>query len=169
MEKPRRPYGVRRSGRSARGGAPTCGPAQKRMTAAAPRVPCGSRCPGWVERRPGPHGGKADVVGEVPGRGTSRAAGGGVQARRAGGAATTSGRSASQQGLTAPCTDRVWRGDPRHAEGGGLAPEPVGAMQAGEPRRTWSSASTMSEVTPRAGPGALGPWQLQEEPDMSGR
>src|SRR5713101_6993048 len=44
---------------------------------------------------------------------------------------TTSGRSSSQQGLTATCTDLVLRRQPRHEEGGGLAHESVGAKKAG--------------------------------------
>ena len=84
-----------------------------------------------VERRPGPNGGKADVLREETGMCTLGAAGVEVQARREGCAETTSGRSSSQQGLTATCTDLVLRVRPRHEEGGGLAHEPVGAMKVG--------------------------------------
>jgi len=70
-----------------------------------------------VERRPGPNGGKADVLGEETGQGTSRAAGGGGQARRDRGAETTSGRSASPQGLIATCPDPLSE-DTSEAEGG---------------------------------------------------
>ena len=121
-----------------------------------------------VERRPGPNEGKAAVVREETGPGTSRAAGGGVHARRDRDAESTSGRPFSQQGLTAPCTDRVLRGRPRPKEGGGLAQEPGGAMQAGHHLLTWSTETTPSEGTPGSCQGALGPWQLQESPDTGG-
>ncbi len=71
MEKSRLPYGGSRIGRSALGGEHTCGPdtgeqclqpRKGRRTA--------SRCTGIAERRPGPHEGKAEVVGEETGRGT---------------------------------------------------------------------------------------------------
>lgn len=84
-----------------------------------------------MERRPGPNEGKAAVVREETGMCTSRAAGVGVQARRDRYAEITSGKSFSQQGLTATCTDLVLRVGPRHEEGGGLAHEPVGAMKVG--------------------------------------
>src|SRR5262249_24794923 len=110
------------------------------------------------ERRPSPNGGKADVLGEETGTGTSRAAGVGVQARGEGCAEITSGRSYSQQGLTATCKDLGLRVPPRHEEGGGLAHEPVGARKAGEHLLTWAVETTMSEVTPRSCKGALGTW-----------
>ena len=116
--KPRLPCGGCRSGRSDRGGEPTCGPAHQRMTAASTRAPCCSRCTDMVERRPGPHEGKAEVVREATGTSTSRATGGGVQARRARGAESTSGRACSQQGLTATCTDLASEGT-TEARGGG--------------------------------------------------
>jgi len=119
-------------------------------------------------RRPGPNEGKADVVEEETGRCTPRAAGVGVQARREGCAEITSGRSSSQQGLTATCKDLVLRVPPRHEEGGGLAHEPVGAKKAGEHLLTWSPETTMREVTPRSCKGALGTWRLQEYPDNVG-
>jgi hypothetical protein len=136
--KPRLPCGGGRSGRSARGGEHTCGPAHARRTTASKRAPCGSRCTDMVERRPGPHEGQADVVREETGTRTARAPGGGVQARRDSGAETTSGRSFSPQGLTAPCTDLVVRVPPRHGEGAGLTHEPGGAKQAGEFLLTWT-------------------------------
>ena len=82
-----------------------------------------------MERRPGPNAGKADVLGEETGMCTSRAAGVGVQARRDRCAERTSGRSSSQQGLPATCTDLVLRVPPRHEEGGGWAHESVRAMK----------------------------------------
>jgi len=102
------------------------------------------------------------------GRCTPRAAGVGVHARREGCAEITSGRSSSQQGLTATCLDLVLRVRPRHEEGGGLAHEPVGAMKAGQHLLTWSTETTTSEVTPGSCKGALGTWQLQEYPDTVG-
>ena len=138
------------------------------MTAASKRAPSCNRCTGCAMRRPGPNEGQAAVVEEETGRGTPRAAGGGGQARREGCAERTSGRSSSPQGLTATCTDRVLRVPPRHEEGGGLAHEPVGAKQAGEPLLTWSPETTMSEGTPRSCKGALGTWRLQESPDTGG-
>src|SRR5262249_3979054 len=131
MEKSRLPYGSSRSGRSDLGGEQTCGPEHERMTAASKSAPYGNRCTGFAERRPGPNEGKAAVVWEETGTGTTRAAGVGVQARRERCAETTSGRSFSQQGLTATCTDRVLRVRPRHEEGEGLAHEPVRAMKVG--------------------------------------
>ena len=121
-----------------------------------------------VERRPGPNEGKADVLREETGTSPSRATGVGVQARRDRCAERTSGRSFSQQGLTATCTDLVLRVPPRHEEGEGLTHEPVGAMTAGSHLLTWSVETTMSEITPRSCKGALGTWQLQESPDKGG-
>ena len=141
MEKPRLPYGGSRSGRSDLGGEHTCGPEHEAMTAASRRAPCCSRCMGFVARRPGPNEGKAAVLEEETGRCTSRAAGGGVQARREGCAERTSGRSSSQQGLTATCIDLLLRVPPRHEEGGGLAHESVRAMTAGARLLTWSMRS----------------------------
>jgi hypothetical protein len=131
MEKSRLPYGGSRSGRSDLGGEHTCGPEHQEMTAASKRTPYGSRCTGCAERRPGPNEGKAAVVWEETGRGTTRAAGVEVQARRERCAERTSGRSFSPQGLTATGTDLVLRVPPRHEEGGGLAHEPVRAKKAG--------------------------------------
>ena len=130
-----------RSGRSDLGGEPTCGPAHERMTAAPKCAPYCNRCTDFVERRPGPNEGKAAVLGEETGTRTSRAAGVGVQARREGCAEITSGRSSSQQGLTATCIDLVLRVPPRHEEGGGLAHESVRAMTAGSRLLTWSTRS----------------------------
>ena len=59
-------------------------------------------------------------------------------------------------------------GTPAARGGGGLAHEPVGAKQAGEPLLTWSPETTMSEGTPRSCKGALGTWRLQESPDTGG-
>jgi hypothetical protein len=129
MEKSRLPYEVYRIGRSDLGGEQTCGPEHEGMTAASKRAPYCNRCTGFVKRRPGPNEGQVDVVEEETGRGTPRAAGVGVQARTERCAEITSGRSFSQQGLTATCTDRVLRVRPRHKEGEGLAHEPVGAMK----------------------------------------
>src|SRR5215475_8237473 len=116
-EKPRLPYGGSRSGRSDLGGERTCGPEHEGMTAATTRAPCCRGCTGWVERRPGPNGGKADVVGEATGPRTSGAAGGGGQARRDRCAETMSGRSSSPQGLTATGTDPLSE-DTSEAAGG---------------------------------------------------
>ena len=80
------------------------------MTTASKRAPYCSRCTGIVERRPGPNGGKADVLREETGMCTSGAAGVEVQARREGCAEITSGRSSAQQGLTATCTDPLSEG-----------------------------------------------------------
>src|SRR5215475_10789884 len=117
-EKPRLPYGGNRSGRSDLGGEQTCGPEQKEMTTASKRAPYCSRCTDIVERRPGPNGGKAAVGWEETGRCTTRAAGVEVQARRERCAEITSGRSSSQQGLTATCTDLVSEGSPEARRGG---------------------------------------------------
>jgi hypothetical protein len=121
-----------------------------------------------VERRPGPHGGKAAVVWEDTGRGTPRAAGGEVHARRARDAESTSGRSSAPQGRTATGTALGLRVRPRPEEGGGLTQESVGARTAGDPLLPWSFEPTRREVTPRAGQGALGPGLLQESPDRVG-
>src|SRR5215831_19869975 len=117
MEKSRLPYGVDRIGRSDLGGEHTCGPEHEEMTAASKRAPYGNRCTGIAERRPGPNEGKADVVEEETGRCTPRAAGVGVQARRDRYAEITSGRSFSQQGLTATCTDLLSEGTTEVAGG----------------------------------------------------
>src|SRR5436853_2257874 len=85
-EKSRLPYGGSRSGRSDLGGEHTCGPEHQGMTAASKRAPYCNRWTGCATRRPGPHEGKADVAEAETGRGTPRAAGGGGQARREGGA-----------------------------------------------------------------------------------
>src|SRR5262249_34580963 len=108
------------------------------MTAASRRAPYGNRCTGFATRRPGPNEGQVEVVEEATGRCTPRAAGVGVQARREGCAEITSGRSSSQQRLTATCIDLVFRVAPRHEEGGGLAHESVRAMTAGSRLLTWS-------------------------------
>src|SRR5262245_53943059 len=60
-----------------------------------------------AKRRTGPEGGKADGGGEETGRGTSRAAGVGVQARREGCAEITSGRSAGPAGGGPSCQDSL--------------------------------------------------------------
>ncbi len=130
-EQPRLPYGGCRSGRSDLGGEHTCGPEHQGMTAASHRTPCGRRCTGVVERRPGPHGGQADVVGEATGTCTSRAAGVGGQARRDSWAASTSGRASVPRGLAATGTDGVTERQARSTEDGGLAHEPIGARQIG--------------------------------------
>ena len=65
---------------------------------------------GVAKRRPVPNVGKAEVLREETGRCTSRAAGVGVQARRERFAEITSGRFWSQQGLTATCKDRMYKG-----------------------------------------------------------
>ena len=64
-----------------------------------------------AKRRPGPNVGKADVLWEETGVCTTGAAGVGVQARRERFAERTSGRSYSQQGLTATCEDLLTEGD----------------------------------------------------------
>jgi len=141
MEKSRLPYGICRIGRSDLGGEQTCGPEHEEMTAASRRAPYCNRCTGFATRRPGPNEGKADGVEEETGRCTPRAAGVGVQARRERCAERTSGRSSSQQGLTATCIDLVFRIPPRHEEGGGLAHESVRAIRAGLRLLTWSTRS----------------------------
>src|SRR5262245_1789395 len=115
-----------------------------------------------VERRPGPNGGKADVLREETGMCTSGAAGVEVQARRERCAEITSGRSSSQQGLTATCKDLVSEGM-TEAQGGFTSDDGEVTPADVVPE------ATMREVTPRSCKGALGAWQLQEYPDMSGR
>lgn len=69
---------------------------------------------------------------EETGMCTSRAAGIGVQARGDRHAELTSGRSHSQQGLTATCKDLPNEASSqREQEGLGLAHEPVRAMKEG--------------------------------------
>jgi hypothetical protein len=124
---------------------------------------------GIVERRPGPNGGKADVLREETGMCTSGAAGVEVHARRDGGAETTSGRSSSQQGLTATCTDLVSEG---HTEARGGWRTGAGARRSDEGGGTPADVIrviTTREVTPRSCKGALGTWQFQAYPDMLGR
>ena len=120
-------------GRSDLSGKQTCGLEHERMTAApkfaAVLKSLHGRC---AKRRPGPHVGKAEVLWEETGTCTTRAAGVGVQARRQRCAERTSGRSHSQQRLTATCKDRVTEAyRPRQTEGVGLAHTPVGAMREG--------------------------------------
>ena len=62
-----------------------------------------------AKRRPVQNVGKAEVLWEETGKCTTRAAGVGVQARRKGFAEITSGRSHSQQGLTATCKDLPYK------------------------------------------------------------
>ena len=122
-----------------------------------------------AKRRPCPHGGKAVVVWEATGRGTTRAAGVGVQARRDRCAEIMSGKSSSQQGLTATCTDPRSEGT-TEAEGGWRTGACV--RKSDDSRVTpvdVVSETTTSEVTPGSCKGALGTWQLQEYPDMEGR
>ena len=106
-----------RIGRSALGGEHTCGPEHPDLTAASKRAPYCKRCTGFAKRRPGPNAGKADVGEEETGRGTPQAAGVGGQAHRERCAETTSGRSCSPQGLTAPCLDLLSEGSPEAAGG----------------------------------------------------
>jgi hypothetical protein len=75
--------------------------------------------------RPGPKGGKATVVGEETGAGTTRAAGVGGQARRDRGAERTAGRAVVQQGLATTCQDWPIERGARGTEEGGLAHEPI--------------------------------------------
>jgi hypothetical protein len=128
------------------------------MTAAARRAPYGNRGTGVARRRPGPNAGKAEVVAEETASCTPRAGGVGGQARREGGAELTSGRSSSQQGLTATGIDLVLRVPPRHEEGGGLAHESVRAMTAGARLLTWATRSRhgRSHLTCAQGLWALG-------------
>ena len=84
-----------------------------------------------VMRRPGHNVGKAVVLWEEMGKCTTRAAGVGVLARRERFVEITSGRSISQQGLTATCKDLMYENVSRHKEGFGLAHEFVVAMKAG--------------------------------------
>ena len=178
MSKPRLPYGVCRRGRSDRGGAHPYGPAHPGMTAASTRAPCGRRGTDLGARRPGPPEGKAAVVREATGPSPARAPGGGGHARRDRGAERTSGRSCAPQGLTATCAALGVRVAPRHAEGGGLAQEPVGARQVGACLRTggltsgragahraraqgrWARGSARS---PRPW-GAAAPWSARGRP-----
>jgi len=95
------------------GGKQTCGPEEKRMTAASkyePVLKVAAR--NYAKRRPGHNVGKAEVLWEETGKGTTRAAGVGVQARRERFAEITSGRSFSQQGLTTTCKDLLIEGKP---------------------------------------------------------
>ena len=167
MEKSRLPYGGCRRGRSDLGGEHTCGPAHEAMTAASSRAPYCNRWTGCATRRPGPNEGKAAVVEEATGRGTPRAAGGGGQARRESCAERTSGRSSSQQGLTATCIDLVCRVAPRHEEGGGWAHASVRAMTAGSRLLTWSTRSR--QVRERlAWAQGLGHWAAPGVPGPEG-
>jgi len=121
-----------------------------------------------VERRPGPHGGKAAVVWEETGTYTTRAAGGEGQARRARGAERTSGRSSSQPGLTATGTAPWSAGTP--AAAGGLRTDACAhTSDAGGGRPADRVRDIMAcQVTPCSCTGALGTGQLQESPDPVG-
>ena len=66
---------------------------------------------GVAKRRPVPDIGKAVVLWEETGKGTTGAAGVQVQARGERFAEITPGRSFSQQGLTATCEDRMRKGN----------------------------------------------------------
>ena len=120
-------------GRSDLSGKQTCGREHERMTAApqcaAVLKSLHGRC---AKRRPGPHGGKAEVVWEETGTCTTRAAGVEGQARRQRCSESTLGRSHSQQRRAATCQARVTEAYRlRQTEGLGLADTPVGAMREG--------------------------------------
>ena len=117
MEKSRLPYGVGRIGRSDLGGEQTCGPEHERMTAASKSAPYGSRCtvqsgaPTQSERGEGRCLGGRNGYMHLKSR---RGRGPSTQGRMR---RTTSGRSFSQQGLTATCIDLVAE-DTTEARGG---------------------------------------------------
>src|SRR5438034_248136 len=114
---------------------------------------------GMVERRPGPNGGKAAVVWDETGRCTTRAAGVEVQARRERCAERTSGRSSSQQGLTAPGKDWVAEGSPEARRGWRIG---AGVRRSDDSRVAPADVgqeTTMSEGTPCSCQGTLGTWQ----------
>jgi hypothetical protein len=120
----------------------------------------------WNEakRRPVSNAGKAEVLWEETGKCTTEAAGVGVQARRKRFAEITSGRSLSQQRLTAICKDSLPRKFHRQWEGLGLAHEPVsdeGGVTLSDV--VWNAMAL--KVTPWVCKVALGTWQLQEYPD----
>ena len=75
--------------------------------------------------------GKADVTGEVTGKGTLSATVVGVQGSEDRSAEITLGRSWMQQGLTATCKDCGSERMQSETEDPALAHEPVGAMRAG--------------------------------------
>jgi hypothetical protein len=138
------------------------------MTTASQRAPYCSRWTDMVERRPGPHGGKAAVVWAETGRGTTRAAGGEVQARRERCAERTSGRSSSQQGLTATGTDVVSAGRPEARRGWRTG---AGVRRSDDGRVAPADGvheTPTSAVPPGSCQGTRGTWQLQESPDMGG-
>lgn len=87
---------------------------------------------GFAVCRPVSNVGKADASGEETSECTLRAAGVGVQASEEGFAETKSGRSRSQQGLTATCKDRPHKASKlRRQERLGLAHECVVARTGG--------------------------------------
>ena len=86
----------------------------------------------FVECRPAFNSGKADASREETSTCTVGTAGVGVQASEEGFAEITSGRSRSQQGLTATCKDLPHKAyQPRRWEGAGLAHECVVAVTVG--------------------------------------
>src|SRR6516162_5723363 len=105
-------------GRSDLGGEQTRRPEHERMTAAPLYLPYGSRGTDGVECRAGPDTAKAVVLWEETGRGTRGTAGVEVQASGERFAEQTPGRTTSQQGLAATCTDLRTEGPPK--EGGGM-------------------------------------------------
>jgi hypothetical protein len=120
----------------------------------------------WNEakRRPVSNAGKAEVLWEETGECTTEAAGVGVQARRERFAEITSGRSLSQQRLTATCKDSLPRKFHRQWEGLGLTHEPVSDEGGATPSDVARNAMAL-KVTPLVCKGALGTWQFQEYPD----
>ena len=134
MEKPPNPKAANWSshqtlsiGGSDLGGEQTRGPEHKGMTAIPKEGPV-LKSLHWVRcgSRPDPNAGKAVGSWEETGKCTTRTAGIGVQARGERHAEITSGRSHSQQGLTATCKDLPNEASShREQEGLGLAREPV--------------------------------------------
>jgi len=113
-------------GGSDRGGKQIWRPEAKRMTAAPKLGTCREVAgQGDAERRPVPHVGKADVLWEVTGMCTTRAAGVGVQASRERFAEITSGRSLRPAAGGPSCKD--WRASHQHSapEAQGLAHQAV--------------------------------------------
>lgn len=165
MEKPRLPNVETHCGRNNLGGEQTFGPEHLRMTA-PPKVATRLKLSFWNEakRRPVSNAGKAEVLWEETGKCTTEAAGVGVQGRRKRFAEITSGRSLSQQRLTATCKDSLPRKIHRQWEGLGLAHEPVSDERGATPSDVAWNAMAL-KVTPWVCKGALGTWQFQEYPD----
>src|SRR5215510_9248722 len=106
-----------------------------------------------AERRPGPNGGKAEVLWEETGKSTMRAAGVGVHARREGCAEITSGRSVGPAVGGPSCQDSLASDKHSQGEARGLAHQAVVARKRRECFSSEGPVDTQCSRYSKQGPG----------------